>query len=160
MIRMAAATIALVSLAIVASPSAEVHCRAWAVISDALRNGEPEDRAFASQMLGRVDAPEAVGLLCEALRSPSPTIRAAAANAFRTTRQPVPSEVLAASLMSETDPWVRILLVEAIARSTGPRRGQMIRPAFRDPDERVHQVAYSQICCCQRRRRGKSSRTS
>ena len=88
MIRMAAATIALVSLAIVASPSAEVQLRAWAVISDALRNGAPEDRAFAAQMLGRVDVLETVGLLCEALRSRDRSIRAAAANAFRTTRRP------------------------------------------------------------------------
>ncbi|MGE5568395.1 MAG: HEAT repeat domain-containing protein [Rhodospirillales bacterium] len=129
----------------VAAPSAELHRRAWAVISDVLRNGAPEDRAFAAQMLGRIEAPEAVRLLCEALRSRASSVRAAAANAFRTTRQPVPTNVLAASLRNETDPWRRVLLVEAIARSADPQRGQMIRPAFRDPDKLVRLIAYSQI---------------
>jgi HEAT repeat protein len=127
------------------SDFARLRDRAWSVIVDALKNGPPEDRDFATSMLDRTGDPRARGLLLDALFSPHSTTRAEAAKAFRKRHDAAMVEALASALRRESDPWVKMLLVEGIAGSGSPTAMEVIGPVLRDPNMIVRSGAFAQL---------------
>lgn len=123
----------------------------WQVVEQAIQHGEFHIGAFAMELLARLSDSRSGALLLKGLEDPRPAIRAAAANALRRRPKACFAERLQAAYFQELQSdsgagfWIRLLLVEAVARSGASGVAQFVADAMADPDSRVRSGAAAQM---------------
>lgn len=123
----------------------------WSVIEATVRGDDGMYRDFAVYSLSRLSDSRSQGILLEALKSPSVGTRAAAANAFRSrSSASIVGDLMVAYAREKASSengsvWVRMLLLEAAAKSGRADAADLISVGLRDPERLVRLSAFASL---------------
>ena len=110
------------------------------------RAGKGDERADSLVGLGNLNTPGIVPVVAEALRDPSPRIRAVATGALAAVQHPDADRLIATAMTDDRDPTVRAAAVRAAAsRPIGPMADALAHAVRSDPVEYVRTDAIQAV---------------
>jgi hypothetical protein len=110
------------------------------------RAGKGDERTDPLVGLGNLNTPGIVPVVAEALRDPSPRVRAVAAGALAAVQHPDADRLIATAMTDDRDPTVRSAAVRAAAsRPIGPMADALAHAVRSDPVEYVRTNAIQAV---------------